>query len=423
MLPIGEGDEKFDHLQKAAQDLAKKLLKKRPDLIGHTLVGLDPHIAVDDPVLEEAEAALRKYWRTFRNLFPDRPRQLLRAVVLEALHIAGEGDPVAASIIWLAGGAYLPYTRLGQEQEICRQFLLRMGDIAEKKAVAEWSGTHELSLPPPPSFAGQVLQVDVPTLDESTLKGYLTAAAGPQTPSGPSGNDPNPYWPHNSPPQWAEEFGSRAATGIVEVVDDSLDSLQSQVAQTLSQLDAQLTEYLSLMSGTLSAVLARNVAGAAAYERRVQLLWWKETLYSPTLHRGYRSLDAAAAAAIMAFDLHAAIPAPHPQSVEFLLHETVHELALLNDSAALQSVPLAEWCQQLLSSPNVSTLKTVFGSSEEVPGRLSLVRFVRRLLAAEPLAPEQVADRVGIANVRIKAEDLAVWIFRDLQAHRLASSK
>jgi len=152
MLNMVEEDEKLKHLQETAQDLAAKPAKIKTDIINYTLVALDPEALPQELVFEKVEAALKKHWQTFRAKFPDVPRQLLRAIIFETLRIRGEKDVATAAIIWWTGASYLPYASLGREREVCRAFLTRMGDLAEKQAVDEWTSSYDYPAPGFPPF-------------------------------------------------------------------------------------------------------------------------------------------------------------------------------------------------------------------------------------------------------------------------------
>src|SRR5262245_4555751 len=115
LLDIGDDDEKLKHLQKASHDLMQRLQRKRFTAISTTLAALDPEIASDDPILVDAESLLKKYWTTVRNRYSGVPRQLLRAILFDALQSAGRADTSVAAMIWLTGSSIAQLINLGGE--------------------------------------------------------------------------------------------------------------------------------------------------------------------------------------------------------------------------------------------------------------------------------------------------------------------
>ena len=56
---------------------------------------------------------------------------------------------------------------------------------------------------------------------------------------------------------------------------------------------------------------------------QLDVLWWSEAKYSPSLRLGYREMQRAVAAVAMAHDLSMLVPAMAPTSVTYVLGETV----------------------------------------------------------------------------------------------------
>lgn len=424
MLSMVEEDEKLKHLQETAQDLAAKPPKVKTDLINHTLIALDPAAAPDEPVFEKVETALKKHWQTFRAKFPDAPRQLLRAIIFESLRLRGEKDAATAAIIWWTGASYLPYTDLGREREVCSAFLLGMGDIAEKKAAEEWANSYDYTAPDLPPFEVSFEEKGYMINDKSLTK-QLAAASGPQDAEGQAtGPNPNPNWP-NSASAWSYHFAPRAATGIKAVVDASLAALGNNMMEGFKQAGASLSSHAAAINEAVHGAIDQVAKSAKANERRNQLLWWRQTLYSPTLKQSYREVDHAIAALVMGYDVHKQVADYYPQSVEFLLREAVRNIVAAKDSDRADGMTLFEFCKQIQTNERASEIKQELKASvSDEPGRISLLRCVKNTLAGDLLDAERLADRVGLKrDTIITLEDLAVWMLRDMQAYRLATQK
>ena len=424
MLNMVEEDEKLKHLQDTAQDLAAKPPKTRIDVIHYTLVALDPEASPQEPIFEKIETALKKHWQTFKVKFPDMPRQLLRAIIFEALRIRGEKDVATAAIIWWTGANYLPYANLGRERDICREFLMHMGNIAEEQATAEWTSSYEYT--PPTISAFEIkLNIKPPVIDEDALTKHLAAASGPNDEAGnETGPDPNPYLP-NSPGPWVKKFAPRAATGISEVINNSYATLFKEIVGAIKQAGKDLNESSIAINTAVQNAINQVAQSAEANERRSQLLWWRQTLYSPTLKQSYREMDRATATLLMGYDVYKQVTDYHPQSVEYLLREAARNVITANEAGADTGLSLFEFCRQLQTNDRAAELRQELkAAASDEPGRIPLLRFVKAALAGEPLDADKLTERVGVkSDTIVNFEDLAVWMFRDLQANHLATQK
>ena len=139
LYDIGDSDERLKWLQQSVTDLVKSLKKHYPLLPKYTLVSLDPNISDKEPVLNDVEEIVTKYWKALRGKYPDMPRNIHRGVILNALLQLGIEDPVAARIIYLSASNYYPYGKLGKERDIVESLLTKLGEIAENHAIEEWS--------------------------------------------------------------------------------------------------------------------------------------------------------------------------------------------------------------------------------------------------------------------------------------------
>ena len=420
MIDIGEDDEKFKNLQKASQDVTKKLLKKKSEAINYTLVALDPDVDTDEPILREVEAFLQKHWNTFKNKFPDTPRQIIRPVIFEGLRAASESDPAVAVIVWLTGSSYFPHANLGREKEICSEFLLQMGRVAEEKAAQDWVVYNNNQPPSIPTFKPQLVLDNKVAISEKEFNQQLTAAAGPTDAQGKQIQPQVNQYAPNSGQAWTNIFIPRASKIITDSVNTSLGLVLKSVSAYNTQLTAELTNYLASVNNTLIEVVNLSLQGAVANNRRTSLLWWKETLYSSTIMRGYRGLDPATAALLMAYDLHKQVPEYCPQSVDYLLREAFNHLAG-SDGKQVDSATVIEFCDLLTRGSEAVKLKQLLGAVAPEQGRNSLLAFIQGALAGQANGLDNLLRRAGLKeNTQIKMEEIAVWCFHDLQARRIA---
>jgi hypothetical protein len=423
MLDMVEDDAKLEHLKQTSQDLAAKPSKNRNDVITSTLVALDPESPPNEPIFEKAETALKKHWQTVKAKFPDIPRQLLRAVLLEALRLRGEKDETTATIIWLTGASYLPYSQLGREKQICGSLITEMGNIAEKKAIQEWTTSYQFKALNAPKFSVNS-EIEPPTINRDALTKHLEAASGPTNAAGEgTGPDPTTIWP-TSGQQWSQKFAPRAATGIAEVVDGSYTALLSGIVDLLREAGTDLGGRVESINSTIDSAMKEFERSANVAARRSELMWWRQTLYSHSLMLSYRQLDSVDLPLLMSYDLHNQIPDSYPQSVEFLLREAVRHVVSAEKSRDPKGFTALEFCEGLQASPHASMLTKALGSDVDDTGRVTLLSAIKTALLGKPIDAANLSSRVGIpGSTKIRLEDLAVWIFRDLQAHHLAIQK
>ena len=116
LISIGDEDKRLEWLDAAATALAKDFRKHKRKIANAVLVALDENLPETEPVFEEVEAIVLIHWKALRGMYPDRPRNILRAVILAALDKLRD-DATACSISWLIGGSYLPHSHLGSGRQ------------------------------------------------------------------------------------------------------------------------------------------------------------------------------------------------------------------------------------------------------------------------------------------------------------------
>jgi hypothetical protein len=196
----------------------------------------------------------------------------------------------------------------------------------------------------------------------------------------------------------------------------SADAINAALTAVLKDLVPRIIPRIqddnSKTVGLVNEALER---GASGNNLRADLLYWKETLYSPAKKVSCRRLSPDAAATYwVAYDLHKQMTPLHPIRVEFFLRETLG--AALGNNAAIEPVALEQFCCALGSelAPDGSWPPP---SDDE---RLALLDAVYGI-AEKKIETQEVARCIGIPAIsRIPREELAaVLLFRELQARRL----
>jgi hypothetical protein len=416
LFDIGPDDTRLDRVRKAAGELASSLLEKRSETVRYALVAFDPDIPTDEPVLADVSKIVENHWNTYLSCFADTPRSLLRAVLLEALRQAQEKDIGIASAVALTARNVLPHFPVSSEREVWDDLVLTAETRSEEQARVEW-GT-ELS-PHIPSVSKSTLKasgITAAKVDSAALTNKLRSASGPFSPP-----DSNPHWPNN-PQAWAQEFANRASSGIAEVVDKAFEESSKGTVEAnktlLTSVDAHMKEVSSVIEESL-----KQVAGSAAGPRlRADLLWWKEALYSPLAKQSYRSYPAAVAALLMAVDLHRQVPTFCPESVEHFLRETVTNLVGSGGAGKKEPTALSQIIEGFVKGNPPTVVLAELAALRQTKGRMPLVAFVAGAIAAGTVHGDLFLPAVGVkGNNTFALGDVAVWIFRELQAIRAVS--
>jgi hypothetical protein len=165
----------------------------------------------------------------------------------------------------------------------------------------------------------------------------------------------------------------------------------------------------------LDANLKTSFSSLTAVERRSKLLWWKETLYSPSQKRSYRGLDKILLPILMSEDLNFQVPEITPISVDYLLRDT---LFLLNDKKD-DSITFTSYLSEIVKEGNKTILKPYFENADEADGRISITNFIS-LLVNDRISVSSFKERTGIdANEQITFGELSVVVLHDLLTQRL----
>ncbi len=148
--------------------------------------------------------------------------------------------------------------------------------------------------------------------------------------------------PVNYPEPQCDLAAARPSKPFAEAVRVATEGQQIDLSGPLKGLAQAVSVHVD---ATLKAV-----SGATAgLQRRTNLIWWKQTLYSPSARVSYRCMPTSTAAALMAFDLHRQVPTYSPASVAAFLQQAVSSLPsidpgrgrpireLLNEAVSLAS--------------------------------------------------------------------------------------
>jgi hypothetical protein len=416
LLPHLDTNERLAYVESAIDEVNKKLSKNRVNLIRYTLTALNPDVSEEQSVIRETDEALRKYWKTIRVNIPDSPRQILRAIIWEALNRQSKDD-TAAVIIWLTASSLLQHIALdSNERDLITEFLLSLRDKTERRAVAEWQKP-QLAKPALESLSADFDGIEVPTVIDATFAKDIIKACGPNDIDGSAIPGANPNLPSsnaNTNASWAEQFADQMTKAIGKRIDNSSASLAQALQTELKVFTEGLEKHLSGLS--------QNVFNGKNTESlRGDLLWWRQALYSNNLKSGYRDVESIEAAFFMGFDLHRLLPVIHPISVEYLLREAFRAS---HNEQSQEQIKLSVALEHLTSSPKIRFIeKEIAHYYKNWDEPLPLLAQIKKDIVADISNQESLAS-IGLdKDTEVALEDLSVWFFRELQAHRLATQK
>ena len=417
LIQIGGEDTKFNHLKDTATDLAAVLKKTPSKATAYALIAIDPTAPEDDPAIREVEQALEQRWTTYSNTLAGTPVAVFRAILLEALVMAANEDPrIGVALVGTVRNR-LSYMQTGHEVEIWTAAIIQAETILDEQAEAEWATPENISVPAMPMEP--IGEIEIQTLtefevDKDILTTQIAMAAGPQTTGGVATGG-NPHWPQSGQYPWIAEFSTRMAELLADELTNAVHSMQIAPIDLASPLNTLAASVAAHVSDTMNTV-SRATAGL---QRRTNLIWWKETLYSPSARASYRTLSADLAAGLMALDLHRQVPTFSPASVSAFLYEAV--LSLPNTDAGEKRT-----IRDLLTTTGTSaaTEPLRLAAAQAVgatvgTGRGPLLAWIGHRAGTIQHTEEQFQQQFGLSDtIELTMPEWAAWLFRELQAAR-----
>jgi hypothetical protein len=411
LIDVGGDDAKLEKLRLTAGDLAGSLKKSPSKTVAYALVAFDPQAPADDPVVVEALAALQKRWVTYVNTFSGPPVAVVRAVLLDALvQAAADDDRVGVAFVATARNV-LPLTESGHEQAIWAQVVIEIEERVDARAEVEWATPSSIVVP---ALAFEVPELEAPTLmtagaDRASLKKQFQAATGPQHGNVPTNG--NPHWPHNNPQNWATEFSDRMAGSVA----DAIEAVVGKTKIEQGDLSEPFRAMAKGLSSHVDAALTAVSAATAGLQRRTNLLWWKEALFSPTTRVSYRDLPPTSASTLMAFDLHQQVPTFSPASVAAFLFEAVVGLPSIDKE---KTYPIRELAAEAQAHAGLAALRDAGAGLIAPPvGRGPVMALIAHPDAPASRAEGEFRRLTGVPpDAQLTLPGWASWVFRELQA-------
>ena len=404
LVEIGSDDSRLAKMQNAATAFVKHLSRNPELIIPATLIAIDCEASEDEPILTLVDTHLVNEWKTIRNTHTNSPRELLRSIIIQALSVLATDKAEMAALIWQTAFSPICHNqaRLGREREVVRKLLQGFQERAEHEAIAR------ARIPEPPRKNRRAAKpIPFTELKGGDFLRDIGRSAGPHDASGTAFEDPNPHWPNSGHP-WSYEFAPRMATSLVKAVNAATKQVLAPINR---ELQTQRNELEKRWADHVESLLEQTSRSA-----QLDVLWWSEAKYSPSVRLGYREMHGAAAAVLMAHDLSALVPAMAPASVTYVLGETVR--AIWRHDSKPEPWRVESLFEALHT--NTSELRRVVAGIGTTEGRAPLFEVVAEAVHGNRVTGEQVSGRTGIdSELEISLPDFSMWMFRDIQARRL----
>jgi hypothetical protein len=415
--------DNINSLKKAVKEVNTHLTKRKikADLIPFTLVALDPKVKDSDPVVQLVENIIIKKWPAFKNSITatnDKSTTYIRAVILESLSQLSKDDAASAALVWLTARDVIEHYQLGSEQKVIGGLLQEFADKTEENGQKAWGINFKLQANRFKGSDVSISAVKAIQIDEEALKVHLLDAMVHSAWSPQAGGGKNPQHHGVQNYLWPKFMAEHSAKGITEVVNSALSQQTKSLTSISTTIQRGLDVYFAQLQPFFEDLNTSFASSIAANNKRSELIWWKQSLFSRLLNTSYRSLDRLNAAVCMALDLAEQVDAFYPESVDYLLRETLKDA---HREQAEEERLLIVWLEDsycLVADIKSILNKYVVVGEERKP---FLNAWATVVLSGE------VTDfftRTGIdKKAKLTVSDLAVWLFHGLQAQKFATAK
>ncbi|RSZ29352.1 hypothetical protein EJO66_29505 [Variovorax beijingensis] len=410
-------DTKLEKLRATAKDLSAVLKKAPAKTVCFTMAAADPGIASDDTTIQEAMTALRKQWETVSNAYARPPVAILRAILLDAIVLAARlDDAIAVAFVNTARNA-LAQAETSDEEEVWREAVGEIETKVDARAEEEWAtpemiAVAALQYSPPAAVTASFKPTKV---ERSSLSTQMHAAAGPW-----GGTNSNQYQPSHHPQQWSAEFASKMSEAVAQAIDSAVEGLKPAPVD----LSKPLTALANAVAVHVDNVLASFSTATAGLQRRTNLLWWKEALYSPSAHESYLDLPPYEAAALMALDLHEQVPTYSPASVSSFLKESIRCLPAEPSGADGGKREVAVLVQDARTTAFMQPFRSLAAQyAQAAEGRGPLLSVIGHPQNPGAIDAGKFRALVGIdATAKMTPAEWGTYLFRELQSARATNT-
>lgn len=407
---IRVGDEDFEKLKVAASSLSKSVFHKKDWVIKYTLVAFDPDIDPNEPALKNAEELIKKQSPTILSHSKDKPRTILRSVILESLYTRALNDIEYARIIWLTASSIFNCYNIGNEKQILQEILLEIGERVEQDSLKEWTLVGGISLP-------ELEEIQIELKESTNLESQVEACkeSFKNAIQWKNWGGKNPSQVHAGNKNWGNYFSEHGVNAISNFVKHAIQANN----KNLDQVATLINEYFQRLQPSFEKIGEQAISGMKSINNRSQILWWKESLYSQSTRKSYREIQPELLPVVMAYDLHSIVNQNYPVSVDYFLKETISQLIDKDKN----KISLAAFLKILNEDNFRAFIRNGFSKPIDTSGRSSLLNYIILMVNDEIDGSKELKSKFGIdSKKQVNMTELAVWLFHDFQALRIVSN-
>ncbi|MEX3906782.1 GTPase-associated system all-helical protein GASH [Paraburkholderia sp. BR14312] len=410
VVNVNGDDDKLNRLRATAKDIAVVVVKDPANVALFTTAAADPGTLASDPSIAGGMAVVKKHWTTVSNTFSSTPVAVVRAVLVDALVAAArQSDSVAVAFVNTTRNV-LPHVELGDEERVWIDAVREIEEQVDARAEQEWTTPEKIEVPKMAYQSPELVAHGAPEIeiDRKDLEGEILKSTSPWA----SGSRNSHNWQQN-PQAWVQLFSTEMSKVIAACVEGAVQQVVTEpvdLGEPLKGLSTAVTSYVE-------KALACFEGATAGLQRRTNLLWWKEALYSQSVRASYRSLPVFEAASLMALDLFEQVPTFSPASVAAFLEEAILELPGVDECG---KKPLSELLTLTHDSQNAAPLREVASELFAEPaGHGPVLAIVGHAGGSTLAGPHSVRDLAGIeGTTALGPAEWGSMLFRELQAAR-----
>ncbi len=373
---LGDDDQRRERAEAAAVATGEWLgLAGRPHLASAVVLAIDESGEPDGAAFCYAEQRLLHEWPTLRNVYQERPKELLRAIVLQGVYKTVAADPDLAAATWYVTRTVRDMSiSAGRWAPVVEDVIGDIDRAVHERLVEEWA----------PTMPRSKLRMPRTSPDDAELSEVKSIEQL-----------------HEALDPYKSNIGAHYDEVLMvlgEQVPPVLDELAGAVRARLGKGGA-MEAIAAALGPDLQELLAQQARIVEASRLREVLLWWRLAGRSELVGVRYGQIeDAATRALAAAGDLHQLCPPVTPEAVEHLLADVVSDADPIEVQLSFDR--LAEAWKVLLPSLELAN------SAGTLIGALGLGE-------QDALPPAMRRDLTPV--------EAAVVAFRDLQTARLTA--
>lgn len=315
LIKAATSDEEFGKIEAAVSKVALLLASRPTEYVTAVYLAAGSGEAKSN-LLTDVYTLVQKEWRTVVVRYAGFPTQMVRAILLCAVvELARKNDEFASAL-----GLLLPNVQPHLEGK--DDVIALWKDIAEefqrsyeRKAEDRWGVPTSIDLPELElsEDASREIEVSRKGLNSQSLTSALLPAFTSANNDGEALEGGNPHAPQSGAP-WATHAANRLASVLAGSVSQNL-------APSISAPDSKALA--NELADHMRTVVGRLLSAVEGHDLRTQLLWWKESGYSPSGRAVYEKFGPSEKIVRSVADLSSWLPRHTPPSAFHFIRDAL----------------------------------------------------------------------------------------------------